>query len=148
MAVVAALLLAACAPGALDPGTSAAGTSGADATTPPSPTAWQARPSASATPTASADPEPVLLATLAASDGLAVVDPDAAEPLLATIEVGQAPWGAMLDPETGVERVVALERAHETVAIWQPEDGAPWQAVLAGGFTRDGWWNGLTAHRS
>lgn len=51
---------------------------------------------------------------------------------------------AFLDPATGDERVIALERPHETVAIWQPEEDGAWQAVLAGGYTRDGWWDGLT----
>ena len=51
---------------------------------------------------------------------------------------------AFLDPATGDEQVIALERPHETVAIWQPAADSGWQAVLAGGFTRDGWWDGLT----
>ncbi|MCH1881428.1 hypothetical protein [Agrococcus sp. ARC_14] len=54
------------------------------------------------------------------------------------------PNASFLDPATGEEEVVALEHPHETVAIWQPADDAAWQAVLAGGFTRDGWWDGLT----
>lgn len=54
------------------------------------------------------------------------------------------PNAAFLDPATGEERVIALERPHETVAIWQPQPEGAWQAVLAGGFTRNGWWDGLT----
>lgn len=67
------------------------------------------------------------------------------------VTVGTGPFGtatgatnvAFLDPVTGDEQVVPLERPHETAAIWQPDDG-PWEAALAGGFTRDGWWDGLT----
>lgn len=51
---------------------------------------------------------------------------------------------AFLDPTSGAELVWPLERPHETVAIWRPAAGGPWEAVLAGGFTRDGWWDGLT----
>lgn len=54
------------------------------------------------------------------------------------------PNASFLDPTSGDERVVPLEHPHETVAIWQPEPDAPWTAVLGGGFTRDGWWDGLT----
>lgn len=53
------------------------------------------------------------------------------------------PNASFLDPSTGDERVIALQHPHETVAIWQPGDGT-WRAALAGGFTRDGWWDGLT----
>ncbi|WAC66866.1 hypothetical protein OVA14_03590 [Agrococcus sp. SL85] len=55
-----------------------------------------------------------------------------------------APGVSLLDPGTREEQVVTLERPHETAAIWQPDAGGGWQAVLAGGFTRDGWWDGLT----
>lgn len=51
---------------------------------------------------------------------------------------------AFLDLPSGDELVVPLERPHETVAVWQPGADGPWEAALAGGFTRDGWWNGLT----
>lgn len=72
----AATALAGCAPGTL-------------ATTPTS----SAPPSTTTTePTPEAEPErSLLLTTLAASNALAVVDPDAAEPVVASVEVGAAP---------------------------------------------------------
>ena len=68
------------------------------------------------------------------------------------VSVGTGPFGtatggtnvALLDPVTGDEQVVPLDRPHETVAIWQPEGEGRWETALAGGFTRDGWWDGLT----
>ncbi len=68
------------------------------------------------------------------------------------VSVGTGPFGtatggtnvSLLDPETRDEQVVPLGRPHETVAIWQPEGDGSWEVALAGGFTRDGWWNGLT----
>ena len=84
LALLVVAALAGCTPGGLAPAPQ-------PSTTPP----------ASAAPTATPTPEPadasahrpVLLATLAASNALAVVDQDAAEPLLDRIEVGRAPWG-------------------------------------------------------
>ncbi|WP_144720591.1 YncE family protein [Agrococcus jejuensis] len=94
--VVAALaLLTGCAPGALT-----------QAPAPSTPSAPE--PSASPTP----EPEPersLLLTTLAASNALAVVDPDAAEPVVASIEVGAAPWGVAAD--------AAHERAFVATAV-------------------------------
>lgn len=76
---------------------------------------------------------------------------------LATVGTGAfgtatgGPGVSFLDPATGEEQVVALERPHETAAVWRPGDGpwqldadGDWQVVLAGGFTREGWWDGLT----
>ncbi|WP_413317298.1 hypothetical protein AA0Z99_10985 [Agrococcus sp. 1P02AA] len=85
VAALTAALLVGCAPGALAPAQSA---SPSAATGDPTPSATPAPPQATAS-----EPQPVLLATLAASDALAVVDPDAAEPLPDLIEVGAAPWG-------------------------------------------------------
>ena len=42
------------------------------------------------------------------------------------------------------DAVVPLSRLHETVATWRASDDDGWSAVLAGGYTRDGWWDGLT----
>lgn len=68
------------------------------------------------------------------------------------VAAGTGPFGtatggpnvSFLDPSNGDEVVVPLARPHETVAIWQPDADGDWEAVLAGGFTRDGWWDGLT----
>jgi len=68
------------------------------------------------------------------------------------VSAGTGPFGkatggpnvSFLDPSDGDEVVVPLARPHETVAIWQPDADDDWEAVLAGGFTRDGWWDGLT----
>ena len=52
-----------------------------------------------------------------------------------------------LEPDTqqnGSDRVVSLSRLHETVTTWRATDADDWSAVLAGGYTRDGWWDGLT----
>lgn len=91
VALVAAALLVGCAPGSLAPAPSA------------SPPASE-RPSPAAAPTPEpapiATPERALvLATLAASDALAVVAPDAPEPVVASVEVGAAPWGVAVDEE-------------------------------------------------
>lgn len=46
--------------------------------------------------------------------------------------------------ETGSERLIPLNKLHETVTSWiDPETGHQ-QAVLAGGYTRAGGWDGLT----
>lgn len=54
-----------------------------------------------------------------------------------------APNLSILDLDTGRERVVPLDRPHETVAVWSDADGGEFAAV-AGGNTRDEGWNGLT----
>lgn len=47
--------------------------------------------------------------------------------------------------ETGTERIVPLDRLHETVVPWvHPETGKIY-ALLSGGYTRDGFWSGVTA---
>lgn len=132
VAVAAVLALVACGPGSLAPA--------------PSPTA-AARPSASATPQPSADPEPdrpVLLATLAASDGLAIVDPDAAEPLLDVVEVGRAPWGVAAHEGTAyvatadglaIVDLAARERTALVPCLHQP---APQAGAEGFGEYRDG----------
>ncbi|WP_306231904.1 YncE family protein [Agrococcus beijingensis] len=85
---LAAAALVGCTPGSLEtspsPSPSEAATARPTTETSPSPVM---------TPAPEAQPQPVLLATLAASDGLAIVDPDAADPVLGVIPVGQAPWG-------------------------------------------------------
>jgi len=50
---------------------------------------------------------------------------------------------SVLDLDTGRERVVPLDRPHETVAVWRDADGGEF-AAIAGGNTRDEGWNGLT----
>jgi len=68
------------------------------------------------------------------------------------VVVGDGPFGnadggpnvAVLDPATGEERVEALDRVHETATTWtDPADGAL-KAVLAGGYTQSGAWDGAT----
>ncbi len=124
VAALAAAMLVGCAPGALAPTPSA------------SPLAPTSEPTPTPSPSPGADaapgPQPVLLATLAASDALAVVDPDATEPLLDLIEVGAAPWGvaahdgtayvstaeglAVVDVAAG-ERTALVPYEHQPTAI-------------------------------
>ena len=76
-----------------------------------------------------------------------VTAPDGTLVAVGTGAFGTATGGpnvALLDPATGQERVFALDRPHETAAVWQAAADAPWSVALAGGFTRDGWWDGLT----
>ena len=48
------------------------------------------------------------------------------------------------DLATGDERIVPLGRLHETVVPWvHPETGRT-HALLSGGYTRDGYWSGIT----
>lgn len=48
------------------------------------------------------------------------------------------------DLATDAEEIVPLERRHETVAPWvHPETGRRY-ALLSGGYTRDGFWDGIT----
>ncbi|MFC7431366.1 MULTISPECIES: YncE family protein [unclassified Agrococcus] len=90
-------LLVACAPGSLAPAPSAA------PTTSPSPS-----PSPPPSPTSAPERE-LLLATLAASNALAVVDPTATDPVVASIEVGAAPWGVAVDERAGRAFVATAE---------------------------------------
>lgn len=55
----------------------------------------------------------------------------------------QGPSLEIVSPD-GTDAVVPLSRLHETVATWRASDADAWSAVLAGGYTRDGWWDGLT----
>ncbi|WP_123696807.1 hypothetical protein [Agrococcus jenensis] len=80
--VIAATLLAGCVPGALVPTPSPAASATRSA---------EPEPSTAPSPTPSPQATPVLLATLAASDGLAIVDPDARSPVLDVVTVGRAP---------------------------------------------------------
>lgn len=45
---------------------------------------------------------------------------------------------------TGAERIVALDRLHETVEPWTDPDTGSQHALLSGGYTRDGFWSGIT----
>ncbi|KRF08994.1 hypothetical protein ASH00_04790 [Arthrobacter sp. Soil782] len=48
------------------------------------------------------------------------------------------------DTETNAERIVPLGRLHETVVPWtDPVTGKDY-AILSGGYTRDGFWSGVT----
>jgi hypothetical protein len=56
----------------------------------------------------------------------------------------EAPSLTIRDMATGKEELVPLDRLHETVTTWaDPRTGAR-SAVLAGGYTRNGAWDGLT----
>ncbi|MFD6447932.1 hypothetical protein ACFWEJ_22710 [Promicromonospora sp. NPDC060204] len=57
---------------------------------------------------------------------------------------GNADSGASIEvvSPTGDSTVLPTDRRHETVAIWQDADAA--FGVLAGGYTQDGAWDGLT----
>lgn len=48
------------------------------------------------------------------------------------------------DLATGEEEVVPLDRLHETVVPWTDPAGTQY-ALLSGGYTRDGYWPGITA---
>lgn len=65
--------------------------------------------------------------------------------------VGTGPFGnasggpslTIRDMATGEEKIVPTDRPHETVTTWAAADGSL-KAVLSGGYTRPGWWNGAT----
>ncbi|MDQ0736528.1 YncE family protein [Arthrobacter agilis] len=48
------------------------------------------------------------------------------------------------DLAAGSEAVIPLQRLHENVVSWSAPDGGPEYALLSGGYTRDGFWDGLT----
>ncbi|HET8868396.1 MAG TPA: hypothetical protein VFM87_08705, partial [Agrococcus sp.] len=109
LALLVVAALTGCTPGALTP-------TPEPSSTPPTTAAPSATPTPE--PTDASAPRPVLLATLAASNGLAVVDPGAAEPLLDVIEVGQAPWGVAAHEGT------AYVSTAEGLAVVDLEDGS------------------------
>lgn len=124
--VAAAAVLAGCAPGAL--------------TASPSPT-----PSPATTPAPTPEPEPersLLLTTLAESNALAVVDPTAADPIVAAIEVGAAPWGVAADPArerafvATAEGLAVVDLATMTRSALVPFEHQP--SAIASGEYRDG----------
>ncbi|SDH72285.1 YncE family protein [Agrococcus jejuensis] len=71
---------------------------------------------------------------------------DGATLVVGTGAFGSATQGPSLEivSADGTDAVVPLTRLHETVATWRATDADAWSAVLAGGYTRDGWWDGLT----
>ncbi|MDF9278031.1 hypothetical protein P4U43_09545 [Arthrobacter sp. EH-1B-1] len=48
------------------------------------------------------------------------------------------------DTETNAERIVPLDRLHETVVPWTDPATGEAYALLSGGYTRDGFWPGVT----
>ncbi|MHA7179329.1 YncE family protein [Arthrobacter sp. MDB2-24] len=48
------------------------------------------------------------------------------------------------DLAAGSEVVIPLQRLHENVLPWSPAVGGSEYALLSGGYTRDGFWDGLT----
>ncbi|WP_299169390.1 YncE family protein [uncultured Arthrobacter sp.] len=46
--------------------------------------------------------------------------------------------------ETNAERIVPLDRLHETVVPWVDPESDRTYALLSGGYTREGFWSGIT----
>ncbi|GAA2171211.1 lipoprotein [Agrococcus versicolor] len=126
---VACATLVGCAPGALDTQPTASAR--------PAPASSAPEPSATSEP-----PRALLLTTLAASDALAVVDPDAPDPVVASIGVGAAPWGVAADQEAQrayvatAEGLAIVDLASMTRTALVPFQHQP-QAVTFGEY-RDG----------